>query len=268
MKKSVVILVLVLVTGMLFTGCREKVDIKLDESYRRVVVEGLLTNETKAHLIKLTLTSDYFSNQAAPLVTGATVTLSDGNSTALLSETAPGFYQTPADYAGVPGKTYTLHISYDGQTYDASSYLRAMGSMDSIQTAIADDRPGFYNVNIFALESPQPDEFYMWYLYKNDSLESDTAREISFADDSWVNGNYIYGMTVYQVKAAPGDSVGIEMYSISKEYYEFMYSLNVESGGFGGPFSGPPANIKGNVSNGALGYFQACMVQRVKTVVH
>ena len=47
------------------------------------------------------------------------------------------------------------------------------------------------------------------------------------------------------------------MYGISKEQYEHNTALMLETDWGGGPFSGPPANVPSNISNGALGFFSA-----------
>ena len=131
MNKSLFYIALVF---LLTLGCTKEVDIELNnEENSRLVVEGLITTEQTAHKVRLTRTSSYFSNQSPPVETGATVSVSDGTTTFLLSETEPGLYVTDSNVAGEIGKTYTLNISTtDGEKYTASCELKQIAHLDSI----------------------------------------------------------------------------------------------------------------------------------------
>ncbi len=41
-------------------SCTEKIDIALDNSYIRLVVEGCVTTDTMRHTVRLTTTSSYY----------------------------------------------------------------------------------------------------------------------------------------------------------------------------------------------------------------
>jgi hypothetical protein len=70
-----------------------------------------------------------------------------------------------------------------------------------------------------------------------------------------------------------GDTVTLEMKSINKGYYDFLNSLFSEVFGAGNPFSGPPANVKGNIVNlthkdeDVMGYFIASAVSKRTQIV-
>ena len=53
-----------------------------------------------------------------------------------------------------------------------------------------------------------------------------------------------------------GSTVRVQMFGISKGYYDFLDGLGKQVFR-GGLFDGPPANISSNFDNGALGYFVA-----------
>ena len=60
----------------------------------------------------------------------------------------------------------------------------------------------------------------------------------------------------------PGDIVTVEMNSIGEEYANFLWDAQSEISGSNPLFSGPPANVKGNINNGAIGFFAAYSVSR------
>jgi hypothetical protein len=89
----------------------------------------------------------------------------------------------------------------------------------------------------------------------------------------FINGNYINGAAAmyldngnYWETLHPGDKVTLRMSGITKEYYDFLYQVQIS--GFNIPFfSPPPANIKGNIDNGGIGFFSAFSSTWATTVV-
>ncbi|MDT8308456.1 MAG: DUF4249 family protein [Bacteroidales bacterium] len=266
-----------LATVLTYSACTEKIDLTLDKSFSRIVIEGSITDEEKAHTVKLTTSTDYFYNQSAPPVTGAVVTISDSVNTFLLSETSPGIYQTDTHVAGVPGKTYTLtingvDINGDGNTeqYTASEKMRFPLILDSITTAIQNpgQHPPLYNVSGWGQEPPTLNDAYQWVYYINGTLITDTLSKTIFTNDQLVNGSYIPGLMMFEnIKAAPGDTLTVETRSITQQYLDFLINLMTETLWNMGSVGGPPANIIGNVDNGGLGYFSARSVNRCSNVL-
>ena len=272
-NKNIAVLIFT-ITILSFSACKEKIDIKLKETYVRLVIEGEITNETKRHTIKITQTSNYFSNEAQPLVSGAIVTLNDGVNSAILTETSPGIYQTDSNYTGVIGKLYTLNVKYENEEFTASSLLKNVAEVDSVTFGYDPFFPAKRTVNLWAQEPATYGDYYLWLYYVNGVLTSDTLKEWAFSDDLMVNGNYISGFPVYTIDAEPGDTITLEMKSITKDYYDFIYAVFFEVYGAGSPFSGPPANVKGNVINlthkekEVMGYFIASAVSRKSDILN
>ena len=69
------------------------------------------------------------------------------------------------------------------------------------------------------------------------------------------------------VRALPKDTILVETRSLSRNYYNFLVTFMLETVWNQGGGAGPPANIKGNISNGALGYFSAHSVSRNSAIV-
>ncbi|HEX7411960.1 MAG TPA: DUF4249 domain-containing protein [Bacteroidales bacterium] len=265
---------------LLSWGCTEKIDLKLDSSYTRLVVEGAISTDTMPQQVKLTATSSYFYNEPAPNVTGATVTISDGENTWPLAETTPGLYQTSPDVFGRPNHTYKLEIllkePVNGHsTYEASSLLRPIVKADSIRLKFHPDwgKEGFYEVQCYVLDPPTTD-FYMFDIYRNSTLVTDTIDKKTVVDDQLYNGNYTNGIGVGFLNQAradqrliPGDIVTLKVASITSDYFKFIQAVQTEVGGQNPLFSGPPANIPGNISNGAVGFFAAYANTRASAVL-
>lgn len=263
------------ISSLLVVSCTEKIDIQLDESYARLVVDGSITTDTMAHTVVLRTTSSYFYNQPSPMVTGAEVSITDGTLNFNLTETSEGVYHTSQFVHGVPGRTYTLNVKLaspiGGQTeYSAASTLNSVNPLDSVSLVFHPEwtKDGLWEVKCYVQEPPTVD-FYRFMIYKNQKLLTDTLNEWFVTDDKFINGSYSNGATVAYLRQGsseeglrPGDEVTVEVNSIGKDYYNFVLDAQAELRGSNPLFSGPPANVKGNISNGAIGFFAAYSTTR------
>ena len=272
---------LVMILSISSWSCTEKINIELDNTYTRLVVWGELTTDTTVHTVRLTRTADYFFNQPTFGVSDALVTINDGENTITLFENAQieGTYQTPSDYYGIPGKTYTLDISgvdIDGdgtsENYSASSRLRNVNPVDSIQL-VYNEMWEAWEVKVFAWDSPDKD-WYLFKVYRNNVLVSDTLTEWLAQTDDLFNGNYTNGITSQFLqdeyedeRPDVGDTVTFEINGITEEFYNFVIGMQMEIM-FSAPlFSGPPANVSTNLTNDALGFFAVYSAERASAIV-
>jgi hypothetical protein len=279
MKKALLYFVLAIISA----SCVERIDVKLDPTYVRLVVDGSITTDTSKYIVNLTQTADYFYNAPIPRVTNAIVTLYDGDSSYTLKETEPGhsgIYESESNIIGTVGKTYTLNIRLAGEiggnsNYSSSCELMSVTPLDSTSVVFHDDwgEDGFFEVKIFAQEPGNETNFYMFNLYRNGRLMSDTISKVVVSDDKYINGSYINGLGAFYLNNSnswerlyPGDTITLQMSGITKEYYNFVDE--VKSAGFNIPFFvGPPANVVGNVNNGGVGFFTAYSNSYATTVV-
>jgi hypothetical protein len=273
----------ILLLAAAVASCTEKINLTLDSTYTRLVVDGHITSDTGAQMITLTKTSDYFSNEPPPREVGATLTLTDGTNIYPLTETVPGksaVYLTDPNFAGIKGRTYTLKISLPeviaGVTqYTASSVLNPVTKLDSIHVDFRPEqgKEGIWEVKLFAQDPPGKKNYYMANLYRNNLLWTDTITKVFTTDNQFFEGNYITGATVFRINNAnkwetlyPGDSIRMELSAITKEYYDFINQ--VRFAGISIPFfTGPPANVVGNINNNGVGFFAAYSSSFAKTVV-
>ena len=260
-----------IVLAILTISCVEDFDTDLNSTFERIIIQGSISNELKAHRVILSKSADYFLNQQTPRISGATVTISDGIEVFPLLEVSPGVYETDT-IAGVPGKTYTLNAIIDDQEYESSCYMNYCAPIDSIKIGYYDygnyqQKDTFVVVLLYAMEPEPKGNYYLWDIYKNGTLESDTLSEKWLETDMFVNGLYILEYQAQWLIGNTGDTVTLEMQSITKEYYDYYYQVMSVTDWNGGPLSGPPANPVGNISNDALGFFLAYSFERKTTIV-
>jgi hypothetical protein len=277
----------ILNTGLLFMmftfffSCTETIEVEVDSSFTRLVVEASVTTDTMVHAVRLSTTSDYFNNKPAPAVTGAVVSISDGQSTWIFveSSTEAGHYYSAPDFYAVPGNTYSLEISnvdidMDGisEQYSANSKLNSVNPVDSISIEYINSFFSGYQVRIYALDSPKAD-FYSFKVLKNGFLLTDTLTEMIVQNDEFFNGGYTYGIpSQFLNDDKPdehvylGDTITFELNGITEEYYNYVIEAQSQIFPQTPLFSGPPANVSSNISNNAIGFFVAYSVARSSVI--
>ncbi len=273
------ILFLFILLPVICSSCTERIDINLDDSAIKLVVEGAITTERKSHKVFLSTTSGYFYNQQPEPVPGALVTISDGVNMYNLTEASPGLYQTASFVRGSEGLTYTLNIKLNTQVggyteYSASSKIFPVATPDSINLLYHPEwsSQGLWEVRCY-LQDPPSTDFYRFLISRNGTLISDTLDEWVVTDDRFFNGYYVYGATVAYLdqgtdeeKLNAGDVIVVELNNLEEEYANFIWDAQSELRGSYPLFSGPPANVKGNISNGAIGFFSAYDVSKAYAI--
>lgn len=270
MKTKYIFLLISLLGLFWLSSCTEKIEVELDESFTRLIVEGNLTTDTMEHVFMLSKTTDYFANEPAPKVTAATITITDetGNSV-LLEEKEEGIYKTPADFYGIANLRYDLRIDLEEEiggfsSYEGSSFIPPVAPVDSIgmefNARFGED--GFWIVKLYATDPGGVENFYKINIYRNGILMTDSLNKVSFVDDRLFDGNFTFGIGVSYFNNSYdnqrfriGDTVVMQMGGITKEHYTYMANVS-EATSYQNPlFGGPPANPIGNIDNGAFGYF-------------
>jgi len=269
--------------GILNSACTEKIEIDLDSTYARLVVEGEVTTDSIKHFVNLSITSDYFSNRPAPRVQDAVVELTFGDETLQLIENEghPGLYETPYAFRGVVGTTYELDISQvdvdqDGveERYHASSTMMGGPELQSVELKYYPST--YYSGYTVYMHGSHPPEIRDWFgfkLYKNSDLLTDSLYKYYVMSDELFDSGYFTGLPVgwlsddYPRQAVhPGDTVSLEMNCIEEAYYDFVTEAQLEIYGYYPLFSGPPSNVTSNIDNGAVGIFAAYSIQRSSVI--
>lgn len=254
---------------VLLWGCQEVVEVNLDNTNPKLVVEGLITNQEGPYYVKLSTTGNFYSKEATPAVTEAVVTLADnaGNTEVLthLSDD-PGIYRAD-QIRGEVGRTYYLNIQYKGQEYTSEAYMPPVTTIDSLVIRFVKGNPikeeGHYLY--FYAEEPQGEtNYYRWLVYENDSLYNSPS-DLLIANDALIQGRIENLELPYPFQKS--DTVRLEMQSLSKKAYEYYLGLQTVYSNDGGLFSPPPVNPPSVISNGALGIFRASAVEAGEVVI-
>jgi len=288
MKNIKVQIISIFILSIIAAGCTETIDnIQLDSTRPRLVVEGYISTDTTRQMVRLSKLGDALKKDPVQVISNALITISDGTTTFGLTEdqTRKGTYFTSPDVFGVAGRTYSLliknvDINNDQvmEEYTAQSLLKRLNPIDSIHLVYNTSNPDFksWSVNLYSLDPGEGRNFYLLKVRKNNILLTDSVFKYSIADNYSFEGKYFDGFPVYSIredrkteKLTPGDTVTLEMYGITEDYYSFIYSYITDYYPKVPIFSGPSANIPTNIKpiEDAVGVFAAYSIKR-KSVIY
>ncbi len=247
---------------LLNSSCTKVIDIDLNKSNPQYIIEAEVTNADVPQTVHITRSVNFSDNNQYPAVSNAVVIISDnvGNADTLLQD-QPGYYSTSA-IKGVVGRTYSLIVLVDGQKYYSSSTMPATVLIDTI--GIVEQSVFGKTVKAPALTFHDPagvGQYYYFMVYRNhhriktlyidsDQISDGTviSRFLQDADSSFNNG----------------DKVCVDLQSITKEIYDYYFSLQQTIN----QSSATPANPITNISGGnVLGYFSVHTADRRKLIV-
>lgn len=153
---------------LLLVSCVEPLDIKTITYENYLVVEAIITNESKNHSIQLSRTFEIDSNIPAP-ETGATLQIISETKTYNFIETNHGNYLSIVAFSAEEGESYQLNITTkDGKSYRSSQEIVPKKSkIERISTSTETSVEGKKGVSIYVQSfNPTNDTNYYRYQYE------------------------------------------------------------------------------------------------------
>jgi len=253
----------------LFPSCQEKIDWELEyENALRLVVEGKITNERRAHEVKLSLPVYEINGTPRP-VSGAEVYMSDGDTVIALQEAAerPGIYLTRENVQGVVNKTYMLLVRVNNFECTAIARMDGVTPIRFPTAYQVRQEPPLYELRFTGSDAPSMMKVEMdWsHLPGYDTLSEDKNHAVVYGyyfDALTVDVNALFAPQQDRVFFPPGARVVITKESLSAGYAEFLRGMLSETAWNGGLFDVKPGDPFTNLSRGAIGYFAATSVLR------
>lgn len=249
-------------------SCEKRIDWDIKSNQEPlVVVEGIITNESKAHLIKLTKTSNEMNAKPQP-ISGAIITLVGGAFSDVLTEipTGSGNYYTDSTFIGITGNEYFLTIFYDNKAYYASAHMIPVTQIEAFKYSYSEENKMNkidWVANVYQPEDPAMYEISLdWSAvqgYENSPKDSCEAL-LYYYSLTTLDVNQIFVPESETVYFPVGTIATERKYSLTTEHCEFIRSILSETKLRGGFFDVSPSNINTNLSNGAVGFFGACSV--------
>jgi Domain of unknown function (DUF4249) len=286
MNKYILILLWsVLILSM--TACEKVVTENLTTNTyeKRLVIEGGITrnlaNSKQSQRIRLTETLPYLSSEKPKRVQDALVSVSDDNTVWNFKHIGDGWYENNMIVPKL-NTTYSLKISWQGQSYEGEDKLLPVPSIDSLYyayenaTTITDEG---YFVRLDFTDPIGVPNYYYYKVLVNDSIfivpDRGNNRTVILSDKFFDGKKSKRINPNEEVRIKLGDTVTVQQLGIGQKYFEYLYQLFTQTGNQGLSVVGnpPPAPIRSNIINVTnpilypLGYFYAADVSEKKVII-
>ncbi len=249
MKNIFRIIFVIAFAAFITTSCSEKIDLKLNNSEPRIVIEGWLSDKPGPYFVGVTRSRLYSDNNQFEGIPAATVVISDdaGNTDTLTETSFAGIYQTNF-IQGTIGRTYRLVVTAEGTTYTSVCKMNPPVDIDSVVIETITNFEGDTKIDaeMYIRDPSGVRNFYRvfnvrsggWNVY-TDLLWDGKIRDLNIPDDNLESG----------------DTLVTELWSLDEHIYTYFHQFDQNQNNFGS--SAAPANPDPVFTPAALGYFTA-----------
>ncbi len=251
--KKITAIILLIIT----ISCQDVVDVDLETSQERLVVEALIQWENgtsgNEQTIKLTKTSSFYNNETV-YANGATVKVKNTNTLQefTFTESSNGIYQTN-NFIPIINDVYELMVSYQNEVFKATSTLfkapEILEINQSTDGGFTDEDP---EINIIFQDFIDQEDYYRIVIKQFRPSNDDEVINHDFFtyDARFEENNIIEGFYEgIDDEFQANDEFEITIYKISERFYNFIEVLEAQADADFGPFASPPVNVKGNIVN-------------------
>lgn len=253
--------ILVLILGAFFFGsCKKIIHLDLNTSSPQLFIEGNIYDHSGPFTVKLYYSVNFDQSNNYPPAVGAIVSITDdvGNSEQLTEKSPGTFYSSP--WRGISGRTYTLKVNLAGKIYSATSTMPPATQIASM----------FFQKSLFGNElftgidfsdNGNSSNYYRLVYFVNNVQQTD----IHVTDNRLSQGKtitYLIRPSGTAPKLKSGDKVTIRLEAIDEGVFEYLRTASHMGGQ-----SASPANPISNISNGALGYFNASATRSLSVII-
>lgn len=252
--KKIIYKLTVIILLITTVSCQDVVDVDLETSKERLVIEALIQWENgttgNEQTIKLTKTSSFYNNDIA-YATGANVVVTNTNTSQVFNftETSDGIYQV-SNFVPILNNTYTLEVVYQTETYQAEETLFEAPEIieinQSTEEGFSDEDP---EINLFFQDLLDQEDFYRIVVKQFRPDDNETVDNVYFTYDAQFEENNIISGFYESDDMEPNDEFSIFVYKISERFHNFLNILYEQGDANFGPFATPPVNVRGNCIN-------------------
>lgn len=288
---------IVLFAIIVIWGCETKIEPAIPDAPPVTFVDAWINNKSEPQVIRIKETLPYFDAGEFPGVTGADVRILDSENNEYMfneSESEPGAYVwlplSDTSTFGKIGNEYYLSITLGDLMLESVSKMNRVPKIDSINFRFEEGNsffPDSYFAQFYAVDPIGPGDTYWIKAFKNGVFlnkpgEINIAYDAAFSAGSEVDGiNFIQpirdGINPFEQDEddnflspySPGDSVYVEIHSITNEAFYYLTQVAVQidrPGGFAELFATPLSNVVTNIQNTAnsnvvIGFFNVSAVE-------
>lgn len=262
--KRTIILSMFLAISIL--ACEEQIDWNITGYEQLLIVEGQITNERRAHQVKLTRSVRNLNEQPEN-IRNALVRIHIDDSVHTLTEnpTQSGIYTTDSSFVGVVGPEYRLEIVLGNDTFTAETQMVPVSNLAPLQHKNINGTD-YHQVTHEPEVSPSFTEYYFkWQNVTNDTGDYDAKS--TFYNLNTIDFNRQLAPETEKIYFPSGTLIVRKKHSLTSDHSTFLRTVLLETEWKGGLFDAPTGLVKSNLSGNAMGYFSAHAVAIDTTIV-
>jgi hypothetical protein len=252
--KNIKLYIALLIISLSVISCEDVVNVDLETVPPKLVIDASIKWEKgttgEIQKIKLTTTTDFYSSNI-PVATGATVivtntTLSTPVTFQFIEDGQTGEYVC-SNFSPIINNEYALTITYQDQTYTSKSKFMPTPIITKTEQSV---KPGIegkdvYEIKFYWQDNGAEDNFYLVGA-KNANI---AYPEYGALSDEFYQGNSMFAF-YRDDELEKGDVIEFSLQGITEKYNNYMTKiLSIAGTDGGGPFSTPPATVRGNIIN-------------------
>jgi hypothetical protein len=264
-------------------SCQEIIDLDLEQSEPKLVIEGRLVDQQSFQTVKISESINYYDTIGLPPFTQAEVSLLDSDYNLIdqfVYYNEDSVYRSNKPIELAVGEEYIIQIEAKGELLEAKGKILENATLDSLYYLSAEELKSLgqpvFGEGFFMFVNGKLNNEGIEY-FKLDVSVNDTLRNSRGALSNSVLTSEFFGKN-FQALPVPGtfekeDSVVLELYTLNEDVYqyyvEFINLLFNDGGVFSPPPVNPTTNIKNltNPENEPLGFIQFSSIQRREIVI-
>jgi len=262
-KNANILFFIFLLLGI-FCSCEKVIELDLNEAEQKIVIEAVLKDSPGYNYILISQSSTVYTDQNFNKISGADVRVKDKDNNEYIfpeDPLIPGKYWN-STFSVLPNNDYSLKIIVNGETITSTCHSFAKPSIDSMiyypSPFSAQTNDTIYMVDYFSVDNVNEVNHYRLKIWIN-SKEILTYYYIG--NDDFINGES-YNAPFFGADARSGDTVFIELNTLDKANYTYLFTLSSNSSNSTAP-ANPTSNLEGNV----LGYFGAFSTDTMSLII-
>lgn len=247
---------------ILFFGCEKVIDLDLNFSNENYVIDAKINKHVNSNSgfskVLITKSRPYF-NDNITYINDANVRILElkTNKEYILNFIEDGVYEIDIPYINEQSG-YQLIVEHKKNKFSSIENLTKSSLIDNVtqgdRNTLSDD--DIEIVTTFT-DLIQNDNYFLF--------EFGDKGNIQVARDLYINGNsFTFSYFINKNQIPESKKLKVKMEGINYNYFKYMLQILIQTNTQNGPFSTPPASIKGNINNVnndddiVFGYFKVC----------
>jgi len=260
---------------IILAACEDQIFPELRKAPPILIIDAFLTNQDSLQTIRITQSQPYFDNTTLQGVSGASVIVVNTNGSLFnFNEIKQGYYQwdpTIDAPIAVEGDSLMLKVTIGDDQFQAMSTMNRIPDIDSVTFRFEEENlflPDSYFAEFWSRDLLGAGDTYWIKSFKNGRYLNQ-PNEINIAFDAgFSEGGNVDGLIFippirdlinpfeqdendeFKSPFADGDSVYVEIHSITNETFLFLNEVRIQTdrpGGFAELFATPLSNVRTNI---------------------